>query len=187
MHEDTEPEQDIMQVNVMKNKSLEPSIKKVEQQPQVNVQPQQAPNIRQVSMFDLFGVETNDENNTPSNTFEFSVSKRTQEEPQPIAEPEPPVSVAMPQDEDLSEEEIMRRNLQLSRERIMKLKNLSIRLNSNGGLNELESVPAYVRKNMKLKETPHSSEQHISRFTLSDDNDGTEIRPNNSFLHDNVD
>lgn len=187
LHEDTEPEQDIMQVNVMKNKSLEPSIKKVEQQPQVNVQPQQAPNIRQVSMFDLFGVETNDENNTPSNTFEFTVSKRTQEEPQPVAEPEPPVSVAMPQEEDLSEEEIMRRNLQLSRERIMKLKNLSIRLNSNGGLNELESVPAYVRKNMKLKETPHSSEQHISRFTLSDDNDGTEIRPNNSFLHDNVD
>lgn len=44
--------------------------------------------------------------------------------------------------------------------------------------------PAYERKNVVLKETPHSSERTVSRFTLNDDN---EILGNNKFLHDNAD
>jgi cell division protein FtsZ len=43
-----------------------------------------------------------------------------------------------------------------------------------------------------LDDTAHSSESQVSRFTLSEEEDevgnkGTGIRPNNSFLHDNVD
>ncbi len=45
-------------------------------------------------------------------------------------------------------------------------------------------VPAYQRKNIKLKDVPHSSEHEISRFNLNDDN---AILGNNKFLHDNVD
>ncbi|MCO4292425.1 cell division protein FtsZ [Solitalea sp. MAHUQ-68] len=178
-------------VNTLKNKSLEPSIKVSDPEPQtpkINVQTQPAPSLRQVSMFDLFGVESND-TQASNHTFEFTVSNKIKEEPkvEVIEQPEPEVIEPINFNEDLSEEELMKKSLQQSRDRIMKLKNFSIKLNSNNGLNELENVPAYVRKNMKLKETPHSSEQHISRFTLSNDNDGTEIRPNNSFLHDNVD
>ncbi len=71
-----------------------------------------------------------------------------------------------------------------SKERIAKLKQL------NGGqANTPESykqmeVPAYKRKQVKLREVPHSSEKNISKFNLNDDN---QILGNNKFLHDNVD
>ena len=56
------------------------------------------------------------------------------------------------------------------------------------GLSELEKEPAYLRKNVVLAETIPSSESHISRYTLSEDeNKRVELKQNNSFLHDNVD
>jgi len=58
----------------------------------------------------------------------------------------------------------------------------------SGNIQELENVPAYKRKEVALQQNVHSSETQISRFSLLADEDGkTEIRPNNSFLHDNVD
>ena len=45
-------------------------------------------------------------------------------------------------------------------------------------------TPAYLRKNVKLQDIQHSSEQNISKYNLNDDN---EILGNNRFLHDNVD
>ena len=45
-------------------------------------------------------------------------------------------------------------------------------------------TPAYLRKNVKLQDIQHSSEQSISKYNLNDDN---EILGNNRFLHDNVD
>lgn len=75
-----------------------------------------------------------------------------------------------------------------SQERIMRLKALSMKLKSPSGINELENEPAYLRKNIKLKDVPHSSDNASSRYTLGEgEDDDTEIRPNNSFLHDNVD
>ena len=69
----------------------------------------------------------------------------------------------------------------------MRLKDLSMKLR-NGGLQEMENVPAYKRKEISLQQTPASNESQISRFSLLPDNEGnTEIRNNNSFLHDNVD
>jgi len=78
--------------------------------------------------------------------------------------------------------------LKKSKERILRLKDLSMKLRTSNGLQELENEPAYKRKQMQLQQVQHSSESQVSRFTLSNDEDGsTEIRPNNSFLHDNVD
>jgi cell division protein FtsZ len=52
----------------------------------------------------------------------------------------------------------------------------------------LENEPAYKRRNVQLENLPHSSESTVSRFTLTENEEKkTEIRPNNSFLHDNVD
>ncbi len=45
-------------------------------------------------------------------------------------------------------------------------------------------IPAYERKNVKLQYISHSSEQHISKFNLNEEN---QIIGNNRFLHDNVD
>ncbi|MCX6290433.1 MAG: cell division protein FtsZ [Bacteroidetes bacterium] len=78
--------------------------------------------------------------------------------------------------------------LRKSRERIMKLKELSYRIGNANNLADMEKEPAYKRRNVKLDSVPHSSESNISRYTLTNEEEKkTEIRPNNSFLHDNVD
>lgn len=104
----------------------------------------------------------------------------TQEPVQPV---EP---VAYNPDENKTDESI-EEQLRKSRERILRLKDLSMKLRSANGLQELEAEPAYKRKQMALQQVPHSSESQVSRFTLSNEDGVTEIRPNNSFLHDNVD
>ena len=89
-------------------------------------------------------------------------------------------------DEDKTDESI-EEQLRKSKERILRLKDLSMKLRTSNGLQELENEPAYKRKQLSLNDVPHSSESQVSRFTLSNDEGITEIRPNNSFLHDNVD
>ncbi|MBC8265950.1 MAG: cell division protein FtsZ [Flavobacteriales bacterium] len=75
-----------------------------------------------------------------------------------------------------------------SREREDRLKNISMKLRTPSGLTSLEDEPAFKRDNVELDETPHSSESEVSKYTLSEGEDNkTEIKPNNSFLHDNVD
>ena len=102
--------------------------------------------------------------------------------PEPIAELE-----EVGADDDKNDESI-EDQLKKSKERILRLKDLSMKLRTTNGLQELENEPAYKRKQMQLQQIQHSSESQVSRFTLSNDEDGaTEIRPNNSFLHDNVD
>jgi cell division protein FtsZ len=103
----------------------------------------------------------------------------TQPEPEP--EPQPVVGA-----DDNKTDESIEEQLRKSRERIMRLKDLSMKLR-NGNLQELENVPAYKRKEIALQQTPMSDESQISRFSLTDTDGQTEIRKNNSFLHDNVD
>ncbi|HEY5692073.1 MAG TPA: cell division protein FtsZ [Cyclobacteriaceae bacterium] len=50
--------------------------------------------------------------------------------------------------------------------------------------NEKWSLPAYLRRGVKMSNVPHSSEPYISRYNLNDDNS---LLGNNKFLHDNVD
>lgn len=77
---------------------------------------------------------------------------------------------------------------QKSKERINRLKALSIKLKSPEGIAQLENEPAYLRKNVKLDKNT-SSDSEISRYSLSDDEEKKDasIKSNNSYLHDNVD
>jgi cell division protein FtsZ len=107
-----------------------------------------------------------------------------EEEEEEINEPEPEPIVGA---DDHKTEESMEEQLRKSRERIMRLKDLSMKLRS-GTIQEMESVPAYKRKEVNLQQTPASDESQVSRFSLLPDEEGkVEIRNNNSFLHDNVD
>ncbi len=83
--------------------------------------------------------------------------------------------------------ESIEEQLRKAKERILRLRDLGIKLRSPSGLQQIENEPAYKRKQMALDNIPHSSESQVSRFTLSKEDEITEIRPNNSFLHDNVD
>ncbi|PTQ95029.1 cell division protein FtsZ [Mucilaginibacter yixingensis] len=104
--------------------------------------------------------------------------------PEPEPEPEPEAVVGA---DDHKTDETMEEQLRKSRERIIKLKELSMKMR-NGNIQELENVPAYKRKEIALQQTPPSAESQVSRFSLLTDDEGnTEIRKNNPFLHDNVD
>jgi cell division protein FtsZ len=118
-------------------------------------------------------------------TVSMPVFEPIRPEPQPEPEPEPE-PVALNPDENKTDESI-EEQLRKSKERILRLKDLSMKLRTANGLQELENEPAYKRKQMALQQMPHSSESQVSRFTLSTEDGFTEIRPNNSFLHDNVD
>ncbi|MES2417999.1 MAG: cell division protein FtsZ [Bacteroidota bacterium] len=119
--------------------------------------------------------------------FETPVAQFELEEEALLA-PEPEAKIEEAGADDDMNDESIEDQLKKSKERILRLKDLSMKLRTTNGLQELENEPAYKRKQMQLQQIQHSSESQVSRFTLSNDEDGTtEIRPNNSFLHDNVD
>ena len=72
-----------------------------------------------------------------------------------------------------------------------KLKSFNYKINaSKEVITQLENQPAFERQGIELEDVPHSSESKISKYTLTDPEEKgetPEIRPNNSFLHDNVD
>ncbi|MGM0611973.1 MAG: cell division protein FtsZ [Bacteroidota bacterium] len=74
-----------------------------------------------------------------------------------------------------------------SEERIKKLRELSMKIKTQDGLQEAENVPAFVRRKVQLKHTRPSSESEISRFTLTDEDEDMDVQKGNSYLHDNVD
>jgi cell division protein FtsZ len=80
------------------------------------------------------------------------------------------------------------KKIEQMKQRMHYLKQLNETSNKENGVDELEGVPAYLRKGVKLEETPHSSEIEISRTSLVEEPDKKpELRTNNQFLHDNVD
>jgi cell division protein FtsZ len=131
---------------------------------------------------------------TPTFEFEITNTNIVTEEPfivnktieEPVMKTEPVVEakeensfISKIQDDE---------QLKKAQDRVAKLKELSFKLKSPNGLSELENEPAYKRRNVNLDATPHSSESQVSRYTLSEGDDKkVEIKPNNSFLHDNVD
>jgi cell division protein FtsZ len=75
-----------------------------------------------------------------------------------------------------------------ARERENRLRAISMQLRTPSGLTSLEDVPAYKRNNIELEDPAHSSESEVSTYTLTNGNNNTtELKQNNSFLHDNVD
>jgi len=125
---------------------------------------------------------------------------RSNEEPktedkEPIIEKKPIFKTTMPSSTQTSngddrpsrEEQAERANARLAR-----LRELSMRLRTPSGMSDLENEPAFKRKQINLDDVPHSSESSTSRFTLGEEesDDGEKrgkLRPNNGFLHDNVD
>ena len=91
-------------------------------------------------------------------------------------------------DEEKQKEDMKRR----THERINRIKEMQSRLKTADGITDLESQPAYLRRNVNLEDQMHSSETNVSRFTLGEENNDKDkksggLRENNSFLHDNVD
>ena len=73
---------------------------------------------------------------------------------------------------------------QQAKERQEKMKQTKKQEMTKEEFNEKWSLPAYLRRGVKMQDVPHSSEPFISKYNLNDDNN---LLGNNKFLHDNVD
>ena len=132
----------------------------------------------------------------PQNSFDWEVSAPKWESKEEQAEPE---IVKYKLEEELPDqklntvEEAPRREMspeeqqRLNQERMMRIQEYTLKLKKPNGISEFEKEPAYLRRNVQLDQTKHSSEEKVSRFGLNDDGNGTTLSGNNSFLHDNVD
>lgn len=190
LHENTFIEPKVEQVN-------EPVLKKEESQVDLFAGYfQSSPKIAEEVDSDYVRHTLNDEIPADSIKIEssFEFETRTEElvfKAETAKEEELPVANAWEEEQSNPDEnktdESIEEQLRKSKERILRLKDLSMKLRTSNGLQELENEPAYKRKQMSLQDVPHSSESQVSRFTLSTEDGITEIRPNNSFLHDNVD
>ena len=74
-----------------------------------------------------------------------------------------------------------------SRQRMDRLRNISMKLRTPSGLTDLENQPAYKRREVQLDNISHSSESNVSKYTLGKDSDDNPVIKPNNFLHDNVD
>ena len=74
-----------------------------------------------------------------------------------------------------------------SRQRMERLRNISMKLRTPSGLTDLENQPAYKRREVQLDNISHSSESEVSKFSLGKDSDDNPVIKPNNFLHDNVD
>lgn len=100
-----------------------------------------------------------------------------------VSEPSPEIST---KDEDPMNTPISQLLRDRTEERKRKMKEFNYKFkNSPSRIDEIEKQPAYKRMGIDLSET--KSESNISRTSVNTDDDGIELRKNNSFLHDNVD
>jgi len=89
--------------------------------------------------------------------------------------------------EDVKREQ-RRKEMEMDRtRREMLRKNSSVPLDSPKVVSDMESLPAYERRNVILDEVDSAKEVNKSRYTVSMDDDGPLIQGTNSYLHDNVD
>ncbi len=73
-------------------------------------------------------------------------------------------------------------------ERRAKLKAFNYRFKNNPhNINETDNEPAYKRHGINIENSTSSSDQVQGRMTINQNENGTDLKSNNSFLHDNVD
>jgi len=75
----------------------------------------------------------------------------------------------------------------IAQERAFKIMEYTNKLKNAEGIADFENEPAYVRRNISLTQSIPSSEEFVSRFGLSEEEDGKSGLRSNNFLHDNVD
>ena len=128
----------------------------------------------------IHDIELETETNLPAEFVFNDIDENVPRQEIVASEPE----AAEPGQDIVSREDQIR----LAQERIRKLKEITLKMKSPEGLAALEKQTAFERKNIVLENKTPSTESSVSRYTLSEGDDKKiEIRPNNSFLHDNVD
>jgi len=124
-----------------------------------------------------------DEEKLKESTFEFEdVRKSIEKFQKPYSYKEP----YLKEEEKEKREESLRNKKAQEKKRRERLRSSGVKLNNPQVVSELENEPAYLRRGVALDNVPHSSDEDLSKWTISEGEE-PEIRDDNSFLHDNVD
>ena len=92
-------------------------------------------------------------------------------------------SITLSSHSDTFQEQIER-----AKKRKERLQKFNYRLKNNAVIVKAESEPAYKRQGVQLDDVLHSTDEPLSRMSLSTNDSGDiELKSRNSFLHDNVD
>jgi len=170
------------------NKNYDKESGKVHEKIRVNLDDDVAPKKKS----GISTITTHEEESTqqPTNpVFEFDDIRETMNRYKPGYSYDEPYR----KEEDRErEEEARRRKTDQDRRRRERLRTARVKLNNPQAINELENEPAYKRRGVNLDNVPHSSDEQMSNWTISDndmdiEDEGPTFRENNSFLHDNVD
>ncbi|MBC6994522.1 cell division protein FtsZ [Neolewinella lacunae] len=160
-------------------------------------QPQSQP---RVSLEDITGEKDPvgyTKNNAGSLTYEFEdldeakirLRARSNTPVPPRAREERSFTNSYLQNEEEARREAQRRELEArDQERRAALRNRTElpKLSNPKVVNELESQPAYLRRNIQLDNVAPSDQQEMSRWSITDDEE-MPLRRGNRYLHDNVD
>ncbi len=167
---------------------IKPAVDKVEKT--VEEEPQEI--IRHTLEDDAF---TDTEENTPvveaemeDNTDEFDLNPKLKTSDDTTAAKTIEIEDKKKEEPEVSAEERQR----IAQERMARVRNLSMQLKTPSGITSLEDQPAFKRRSIELDDVAASDESQVSRLSISETEDEngekkTEIKSNNSFLHDNVD
>lgn len=186
---EAEPEVQPVEVPEVKQEVLPPVMpeaKEEEEKPVTKVEPVQP--SRQTSLFDQI-------DSTPPRIEHRLEAEELEEDEDDIArlkddQEEFEVGREVAADQIINEEGLMEarktkeRLQQQAKERREKLKTARKQEMSKEEFNEKWTMPAYLRRGVKMENVPHSSDRFISKYNLNDDNS---LLGNNKFLHDNVD
>src|SRR5690625_1075209 len=141
--------------------------------------------VKRYSLEDYLEKEKELTEATPENPGPQLVRKQA-EEAQPVQEEsvvEEEVKEIDPLTSPISEQLIAR-----AAERRARMKKFNYKFRKSSNIDEFEKQPAYKRAGLDLNDgNIKSHESHMSRSSIVEEDGETQIRTNNSFLHDNVD
>lgn len=87
-----------------------------------------------------------------------------------------------------SHSDTVQEQIERAQKRKDRLQKFNYRFRNNAIIDGAEREPAYKRQGIELNEGKHSTDEPLSRTSLTTDQDGlVELKSRNSFLHDNVD
>lgn len=158
------------------------------------------PEIKRVPLEQPFSVvieetdyEPETESKTQANVFEFDeplANMRSYSEPKSRDKEDSfssePTENSIMANKALSEELQAKRESEAARREYLRKSN-SKPLDNPKIISDLETTPAYTRRNVVLDEEKKSEAAQKSRFSVNMDEDGTVFISNNSYLYDNVD
>ena len=121
-------------------------------------------------------------------SLQFGVKQKEEDSEEYILLDQTPGTPIHPEDRDKKMED----RIQQLKETHRRLKESGIQQNKDkDDIEELENVPAYIRKRVELDKKKISEDEQVSRYRLTDEDsiegEGPKLRSDNGFLHDNVD